>query len=103
MSETAPHQRDETMPRDLVVFSHRRERLGMISLWADLIRLRRADPQAQVILGRHPAAYLSDDDAWLTLHRTCRLSDYMSDDYAYRQGSTWMMARPSRRLPRGVC
>ena len=53
---------------------------------------------------RRPVAFLTDDDAWLTMHRTFKLSDYMSDDYSYREGRTWVMARPdSRRMPRGVC
>jgi hypothetical protein len=39
--------------------------------------LRRFDP------------FLTDDDAWLTMHRTFKLSDYMSDDYSYREGRTW--------------
>jgi len=52
---------------------------------------------------RHPVAYLKDNHAWHTLYRTFQLSDYLPDDYAYRVGTSWTLARPSRRLPRGVC
>jgi hypothetical protein len=53
---------------------------------------------------RHPVAYLKDNHAWHTLYRTFQLSDYMPDDYdAYRVGTTCTLARPSRRLPPGLC
>ena len=83
---------EQNITNSVVVFSSKGERYGVITLWAELIHLRLADPKVHVIMGRHPVAYLNDDDAWHTLYSTFRITDYMSDDYAFRVGRTWVMA-----------